>query len=81
VRKIIFIAGFPRSGTTWFSNLLNAHPDIYYRHEIIGRNFRIFSEKIFLALKNNNGQSDEQYTTLIEKISEAHVDTDVPPFF
>ena len=81
MRKIIFIAGFPRSGTTWFSNLLNAHPDIYYRHEIIGRNFSIFGEKIFLALKNNNGLSDEQYSALIEKISEAHVDTDVPPFF
>ncbi len=79
--NIFFMAGFPRSGTTWFASILNAHSKIIYRHEIIGRNFDIFGDKLFDALKYNHGLSDEEFAVAIKKIAEARVDTDKPPFF
>jgi hypothetical protein len=33
VSKIMLLAGFPRSGTTWFANLINAHPNVIYREK------------------------------------------------
>ena len=62
--KIIYIAGFPRSGTTWFANLLNAHPQTVYRHEILGRCFEQFDpelldmEQMFLDMFNIDDQPD-----------------------
>ncbi len=79
--KIIFVVGFPRSGTTWFSNLINAHPEVIYRHEIIGRSYDIFGEKLFNDLKFNNGLSQEQQATFMKKLAIANVETDKPPFF
>ncbi|MEA3468711.1 MAG: sulfotransferase [Thermodesulfobacteriota bacterium] len=79
--NIFFLVGFPRSGTTWFSNLLNSNQKIIYRHEIIGRDYEIFGKSLFAALKYNNGLSDEEYYKVITHISEARVDTDKPPFF
>ncbi len=32
-RRIIFIIGFGRSGTTFLAKLLDSHPDVLYRHE------------------------------------------------
>ncbi len=79
--KILFVIGFPRSGTTWFSNLLNAHPEIIYRHEIIGRGCEIFEEALFSDLKFNNGLNKEQHATFIKKLAIANIETDRPPFF
>lgn len=79
--KTIFIAGFQRSGTTWFSNLFNSHPDVIYRHESIGRCFTEFSESLFKSLKYDFGLSDSDYVKIMEIIAIAHVETDRPPFF
>ena len=79
--ELIFIAGFPRSGTTWFSNLLNSHSKVIYRHEIIGRNYKLFSDELFHALKNNHGLDDEQHQQAMQIIAKADVNTDKPPFF
>lgn len=79
--RIIFLAGFPRSGTTWFANLLNAHSNIIYRHEIFGRNHYIFGNDLFGAIKHHNGLTDDELSVAINHISSARVDTDKPPFF
>jgi hypothetical protein len=79
--KIILLAGYPRSGTTWFANLFNAHSEIIYRHELIGRNFKLLENEIFLNLKFNFGLDDSQYKKVKQFIVAAHVDTDKPPFF
>jgi hypothetical protein len=78
---IIFVAGFPRSGTTWFSNLINSHSKVIYRHELIGRNYRLFGENVFHAIKNNNGLTDKQYLSAMNVILDADINTDKPPFF
>jgi hypothetical protein len=78
---IIFVAGFPRSGTTWFSNLINSHSKVIYRHELIGRNYSMFGENIFHSLKYNNGLTDQQYLSAMSVILDADIDTDKPPFF
>lgn len=79
--KIVFVVGFPRSGTTWFSNLLNAHPEVIYRHEIVGRCYSIFGKELFNDLKFKSGLSKEQHSTFMEKLAIANVETDRPPFF
>jgi hypothetical protein len=79
--ELIFIAGFPRSGTTWFSNLLNSHEKVIYRHEIIGRNYDSFGEKLMNALKTNHGLSNIEYKQAMSVIAQADVNVDKPPFF
>jgi len=79
--ELIFIAGFPRSGTTWFSNLLNSHEKVIYRHEIIGRNYDSFGEELMNALKMNHGLSDIEYKQAMDVIAQADVNVDKPPFF
>ena len=79
--KIVFVVGFPRSGTTWFSNLLNAHPEVIYRHEIVGRCYEVFGDELFNDLKFNHGLSSEQHHTFLKKLALANVETDRPPFF
>lgn len=79
--NIIFVAGFPRSGTTWFSNLINSHQNVIYRHELIGRNYNKFGDELFDLLKYNNGLNDAQYDEVMRIIRDANVDTDKPPFF
>ena len=77
----ILIVGHPRSGTTWLANLLNSHPDVAYRHEIIGRSYRLFGAKLFEKLKhcdNLSGEDRDRIRTLLYK---ARVETDRPPFF
>jgi hypothetical protein len=81
VSKIMLLAGFPRSGTTWFANLINAHPNVIYRHELIGRNHHLLGRELFSALKTNFGLSDSQHDKVLNFIADAHVDTDKPPFF
>lgn len=79
--KIVFVVGFPRSGTTWFSNLLNAHPEVIYRHEIVGRCYKIFGDELFDHLKFNHGLSVEEHNVFLKKLALANVETDRPPFF
>jgi len=77
----IFVLGYPRSGTTWFANLFNSHPDVAYRHEVIGRYFTEFPEELFSKLKYNNGLSDEEYEQAVDVVLSPKVDTDTAPFF
>lgn len=79
--ELIFVVGFPRSGTTWFSNLINSHPDTAYRHEIFGRDYKSFGEPLFNALKYNHGLTDEEYRRALTVLLTAKVATDRPPFF
>lgn len=79
--KIVFVVGFPRSGTTWFSNLLNAHPEVIYRHEILGRCYQAFGEQLFNDLKFNHGLSNTQKKEFLSKLALADIETDRPPFF
>lgn len=79
--EIIFLAGFPRSGTTWFSNLINSHQNIVYRHELIGRNYPAFGEILFNKIKYNNGLEEQDFDKAMEVVRSANVETDKPPFF
>lgn len=77
----VFILGYPRSGTTWFANLFNSHPDVAYRHEVIGRCYQHFPEELFHKLKHNNGLTDEEYEKVINIILSPNVESDRAPFF
>jgi hypothetical protein len=79
--KIIYIAGFPRSGTTWFANLLNSHSGTIYRHELIGRNNQTFGLSLYKTMKLENGVSNEQHDIIMSRICMAEPETDRPPFF
>ncbi len=81
VMDTVFVVGFPRSGTTWFSNLINSHPDTVYRHELFGRAFGEFGDELFSALKYKNGLSDTEYKKVLDISLKAKIDTDKPPFF
>lgn len=78
---ILFLIGFPRSGTTWIANIIASHPDTLYRHEIIGRDYKIFGEALFQALKFNEGLTDDEFYCLYRHLLRARVATDKPPFF
>lgn len=80
-QDVIFLAGFPRSGTTWFSNLINSHQSVVYRHELIGRNYTAFGDELFSKIKFNNGINDQDFETAMKVIRSANVETDKPPFF
>lgn len=79
--NIVFLLGFPRSGTTWVSNLINAHPDVLYRHELVGRAYERFGKRLFNSLKFENGLSDADFDLALRVAIGAHPDTDRPPFF
>ena len=81
IRQLIFVIGFPRSGTTWFSNLINSHPDTVYRHEVFGRQHASFGNDLFRRLKFDHGLSDSDYATVLRTVLNANLETDRPPFF
>ena len=80
-QDVIFLAGFPRSGTTWFSNLINSHQNVVYRHELIGRNYAAFGEDLFHKIKFNNGLNDSDFDSAMKVIRSSNIETDKPPFF
>lgn len=79
--KLIMLAGFPRSGTTWFANLINTHEQVLYRHELIGRHYTHLNDETFQKLRNGTELSDTEQQEVQAWISAAHIDTDKPPFF
>lgn len=81
VIETIFVVGFPRSGTTWFSNLINSHPDAVYRHEVFGREYKAFGDDLFKALKFNDGLTDAEHEQALKVLLSARISTDKPPFF
>jgi len=79
--QLIFIVGFPRSGTTWFANLINSHPDTLYRHEILGRHFELFGPALFHKIKFDHGLSNEDYARAHQILLRPTIGADKPPFF
>lgn len=77
----IIILGYPRSGTTWFANLFNSHPDVVYRHEVIGRCYKHFPKELFQRLKHDYGLADNEYKKAINIILSPNVESDRAPFF
>ena len=76
-----FILGYPRSGTTWFANLFNTHPDVVYRHEMIGRCYKQFPDELFQKLKSSQTLTDDDYNKAIKVILSPDVESDRAPFF
>lgn len=81
ISQLIIVIGFPRSGTTWFSNLINSHPDTIYRHEVFGRQYSSFGEELFRKLRYDGGLSEDDYQSAVRVLCKAFVATDKPPFF
>ncbi|MEA1050960.1 sulfotransferase [Lamprobacter modestohalophilus] len=80
--QVIYLAGFPRSGTTWVANLINTHDQVIYRHELLGRcNSALFGNTLFNALKTQHGLTNSEYHQLSKLIKRADITTDRPPFF
>lgn len=79
--SIIFISGFPRSGTTWFANLFNSHPGILYRHEILGRQLDQLDDSLLQNLINRGELNNSQKQLLRKFLLSANIQTDRPPFF
>lgn len=77
----IIVLGYPRSGTTWFANLFNSHPDVAYRHEVIGRCSDDFPKELYANLKHNYGLTDAEYQQAIDVVVSPKVNTDTAPFF
>ncbi len=75
------ILGYPRSGTTWFANLINTHPDVVYRHEMVGRCYRDFPDELFRKLKYDYELSDDDYCKALKIILSPNVESDRAPFF
>jgi hypothetical protein len=76
-----FILGYPRSGTTWFANLFNSHPEVVYRHEMMGRCYGDFPAELFNKLKYDYSLSDSDYETVINIILSPNIESDRAPFF
>jgi len=81
ISQLIFVAGFARSGTTWVSNVINAHPDVLYRHEFFGRRYALLGDELFRKVKFDSGLSDDDYASALRVLARGDVDTDKPPFF
>ena len=76
-----FILGYPRSGTTWFANLFNTHPDVIYRHEMIGRCYMQFPDELFKKLKSSHTLTENDYNNAIKVILSPDIESDRAPFF
>lgn len=79
--KIIILAGFPRSGTTWFANLINMHENVLYRHELIGRHYANLNTTVFDKIKVGTPLDEFEKGEVKLWIHKAHINTDRPPFF
>lgn len=79
--RLLFLAGYPRSGTTWFSNMINADPTVIYRHEFLGRIWNKLPAGRFDQLKYSHGLSDQERAETVAAILQAHPEADRPPFF
>lgn len=79
--QLIFIASAPRSGSTWFGNLFNSHPDILYRHEPLARLPLLIGTQLLHKLKHSNGISEIERKKLLQLLYKAHPESDRPPFF
>ncbi|MEO1080723.1 MAG: sulfotransferase [Pseudomonadota bacterium] len=79
--RVVFIAGFARSGTTYFSNLFNSHEDVIYRHEVLGRCWKRFPPGLFDRMKKDGGLTASDHQAAINTILSAHYEADRPPFF
>jgi len=75
------ILGYPRSGTTWFANLFNTHPDVVYRHEVIGRCYQEFPQELFKKLKIDYSLTESEYKKAIQIILSPNIESDRAPFF
>lgn len=75
------ILGFPRSGTTWFANIFNSHPDVIYRHEFLGREYKQLEKGLYNKLKQNELITDAELEACYHQFMKPQVNTDKPPFF
>ena len=75
-KKIIFICGMPRSGTTLIEQILSAHPEVYgagellYLEKIINKNFfgsnKIDKQKIIDLQNSSSGKIIKEYLQFFE---------------
>ncbi|WP_186342988.1 sulfotransferase family protein [Allochromatium palmeri] len=58
--SFIFLAGMPRSGTTWIAKIFDSHPDVLYRHEPDSRGrlnaIPLFAQRANAESHNNDFQ-------------------------
>lgn len=79
--RLLVLAGYQRSGTTWLSNLINSSPEVIYRHEFFGRLWAKLPPELWQKLKQNHGITEVERHTVLETALTAHHEADRPPFF
>ena len=89
-KKIIFIVGLPRSGTTLLEQILSAHQEVFgageldFLRQIIKKNFvqdnKLLSQKIYeLQVSNNNEINDKYFDYLMNLNNNSIVTIDKGP--
>ena len=81
MHKIIYIQGFPRSGTTWLANLLNSHTEIIYRHEPLARIGPRFPDNLLFKITRQGDLNEQERNKAFNCLKQSDPDTDRPPFF
>lgn len=80
--RLIMLAGFFRSGSTWIGKLLDTNPSVIYRHEPLGRlQGTVISDFLMKVVKFDRGLTALNRGMLINTIISAHPAVDRPPFF
>ncbi len=78
-KKVIFIVGLPRSGTTLLEQILSAHQTVFgageldFLRQIINKNFvqdgKLLSQKINEFQLSNNNQINDKYFVCLENLN------------
>lgn len=74
-KKLIIVAGLPRSGTTWLEGILNSHPNIFLYHEIDDRDSRKgnFSQINYKINQENEGSYKQALLNGIEELQKISI--------
>jgi len=80
-RRLIFLLGTPRSGTTWLAAILNSYADVVYSHEPLTQLHSPAIDSLIARLKTEGRLSSADRDLLLNEWCQAHHQCRRPPFF